>query len=103
MKPIIGQIIAGTMTALVIGIGIVIWENVTDGGLVRALGGVSIKDLGQGACEWRDVGEKASHSGNIAKWCKPGEFITTLNLDACDSSRSCPVIGKVRCCELVRR
>ena len=98
-KPIVSQIIAGIVTAVIIGIGVIVWQEVTEGGLVRALGGVSVADLGEGERKWHKVGYDRSHADR-GDWCPRRQFIRQLNLDGCDRTGACPVVGEAFCCTL---
>ena len=106
---VLKQIALGVVGSL-LALGLVgIWGWASAGGIISMLGGVTagqfeehVTGLRQGddECSWVDIGGNKSHYPEQGEWCPAGSFISRIDLDGCESGGNCPIIGRVRCCEI---
>ena len=56
---------------------------------------------GEGTCTWINVGYNKAHHHDGSPWCPSDSFIAQIDIDGCGSEDNCPIIGRVKCCEIL--
>ena len=119
LEKIKSKVIVAIISAAILGITAGIWKAVSDGALIRLLGGATAQDLAQVSgrtqnlervinesheqlsCTNVQIGYSKSHGEDPSDWCPVGMFMTKMDIEGGHNGANYPIVRHVRCCKAV--